>query len=587
MTVSEIGVRDYAAEALAAEAALHAAPSVVDVIAIRATVHPDDVALFDVARGTRLTYGELQDRSGSVAARLADAGVRGGDILALPVDVPLVDHAVVHHAAYLAGARPMVVRSLADLVGRPVTVDMPGGGAFRLLVVDPEHVGCAEAAAREDAGDALYDERSRTAVPRTGAELRQVFAPGWPKLLPMLRDMAYTVDPASFGSVLLWQYWRGRGGYAVTGDTVEPLVAAAAEHGVAAIVLTKPQYRTIGAATPHDMTAVREVDITCVTRVTPADNERVSAVFPEASPAAAPALDGRLRLLAARTGGSAAAAAAVSDAEPDTVTPMPPTPAPPLPELVGDVGAAYLELLIGVLTRWTFDHEYVPVADGLYRKVGIDRLARAIGRDWPADAETMVGVHRLRHLAACVAQVVADGVPGDLLEAGVWRGGSCMVMRAVLRAMGNESRQVWAADSYQGFPEQDFTLAASAPATDTAAYRFPLINVGLPLVRRNFERFGLLDDRVRFVPGWFHETLPGLDVGQLALLRLDGDLYDSTWAPLAALYPKLAPGGFCVVDDYGDVTACRAAVDEFRAANGITEPIEWIDTDAVYWRKAR
>jgi O-methyltransferase len=392
------------------------------------------------------------------------------------------------------------------------------------------------------------------------------------------------VEPASFGSALLWQFWRGRGGYLVTDGGVDALVAVVEKYGLGAVVLTKSQYRSLNEVTgfERDVTAVKEVDITSLTRVSKVDNERISALFPQASPAAAPAMDGRLRLLAARTG------AATPQTPVSANTPAPSERVAELSDLMGEVGASYVELLVGVLTRWAFDHEYVPAVGGeQYRKVAIDRQARAIGRDWPADAETMVGVHRLRHLAACVAQLVRDGVPGDLLEAGVWRGGSCMVMRAALRAMGEESKTIWAADSYAGFPEQDFTLAAAVDAEDTCAYRFPLISVGLPVVQRNFERYGLLDDRVRFVPGWFHETLPGLDVGELALLRVDGDLYDSTWAPLDAMYPKLAVGGYCIVDDYGDVSACRDAVDEYRRVHGITEPIQWIDTDAVYWRKTR
>jgi len=104
-------------------------------------------------------------------------------------------------------------------------------------------------------------------------------------------------------------------------------------------------------------------------------------------------------------------------------------------------------------------------------------------------------------------------------------------------------------------------------------------------VRRNFERFGLLDDRVRFLVGWFRDTLPNAPVERLALIRLDGDMYESTAVALESLYPKLSPGGFVIVDDYG-VPGARAATDDFRAEHGIEEPLELIDWAGAFWRKS-
>jgi hypothetical protein len=90
---------------------------------------------------------------------------------------------------------------------------------------------------------------------------------------------------------------------------------------------------------------------------------------------------------------------------------------------------------------------------------------------------------------------------------------------------------------------------------------------------------------VRFLPGWFSDSLPHAPVGQLAILRLDADLYASTMDALVPLYDKVAPGGFVVVDDYWAFTPCRMAITEFRESHGITEPIRRIDWSAVYWRK--
>ena len=93
------------------------------------------------------------------------------------------------------------------------------------------------------------------------------------------------------------------------------------------------------------------------------------------------------------------------------------------------------------------------------------------------------------------------------------------------------------------------------------------LNVGADEVRHNFERYGLLDDRVKFLVGWFKDTLPTAPIDQLAVMRLDGDMYESTIEAIEALYPKLSPGGFCIVDDYGsNASQAGAAVDDYRKA---------------------
>jgi O-methyltransferase len=92
---------------------------------------------------------------------------------------------------------------------------------------------------------------------------------------------------------------------------------------------------------------------------------------------------------------------------------------------------------------------------------------------------------------------------------------------------------------------------------------------------------------VRFLKGWFRDTLPTAPVQRLALLRLDGDLYESTTDALTHLYPEVSPGGFVVVDDYGDIAACRQAVTDYRKAHGIEEPIVPIDWSGAYWRRSR
>ncbi|MFN2607371.1 MAG: TylF/MycF family methyltransferase [Acidimicrobiales bacterium] len=209
---------------------------------------------------------------------------------------------------------------------------------------------------------------------------------------------------------------------------------------------------------------------------------------------------------------------------------------------------------------------------------------RRDGRDWPTDAETMIGTLRLDNLQSCVTSVLRDGVPGDLMETGVWRGGASIFMRGVLKAHGVTDRVVWAADSFQGLPRPEAERFG-----DDAGDRFwgyGALAVSLDEVKANFARYGLLDDQVRFLAGWFRDTLPGAPVERLAVLRLDGDMYESTIVALEALYPKLSPGGFVIVDDYGAVPACKSAVEDYRAASGIDDPIEEIDWGGVFWQRS-
>jgi O-methyltransferase len=164
----------------------------------------------------------------------------------------------------------------------------------------------------------------------------------------------------------------------------------------------------------------------------------------------------------------------------------------------------------------------------------------------------------------------------------VWRGGGTILMRAVLQACGDTERTVWVADSFQGLPEPDPDRYAADERDDHS--QWSQLAVSLEQVQANFARYGLLDDQVRFLPGWFRDTMPTAPIERVALLRLDGDMYESTIDPLRYLYPKLSSGGYVIVDDYA-LAGCKAAVDDYRAEHGITAPIERVDWTAVYWRK--
>jgi hypothetical protein len=106
-------------------------------------------------------------------------------------------------------------------------------------------------------------------------------------------------------------------------------------------------------------------------------------------------------------------------------------------------------------------------------------------------------------------------------------------------------------------------------------------------VRSNFEAFGLLDEKVSFLNGWFKETLPVAPISQLALMRLDGDYYESTMDALTNLYDKLSMGGIVIIDDYGEDewTNCRQAVDQFRAQRSIRDSLIAVDSKCYWWRR--
>jgi len=208
--------------------------------------------------------------------------------------------------------------------------------------------------------------------------------------------------------------------------------------------------------------------------------------------------------------------------------------------------------------------------------------ASSQGTRWPLFGYSMMGLERMRNLRECVETVVREGVPGDLMEAGVWRGGGCIYMAAILKTLDVIDRTVWVADSFEGLPKP----GGRSGMREADLSDHPYLEVSEEEVRANFARFGLLDaDRVRFLKGWFKDTMPTAPVGSLAVLRLDGDLYESTIDVLRPMYPKVSPGGFVVVDDYFSWPGCRKAVDEYREANGIVAEMKRIDWTGAYWRK--
>jgi hypothetical protein len=322
----------------------------------------------------------------------------------------------------------------------------------------------------------------------------------------------------------------------------------------------------------------------------------------------------------------------------------------------------------------------------LYECAGFSLAHREVGADEPSSALTWIGLRRLESLQSCVKTVLAEDVPGDILECGVLFGGAAAAAKAVLRAAGADAgpggRRVLCADTFvprdpaDRVPSEDKGVAAAAlewvgvrlarilahslPDSALAAVTtlidrvmpdgarsFPAlppgeevdptvvkwvrcvlraaghsqvpmpgcVGPGVHRVRSHFARLGLLDDNVIFLRGFFSASLgtddwpstaPLLEsavstasakaaprpkghhpvLRQLAVLRVDGDLFESTWTALEGAYHRLSAGGFCIIDDYNSFPGCKQAVDKFREARGITAPFECIDAHAVLWRKA-
>jgi hypothetical protein len=247
------------------------------------------------------------------------------------------------------------------------------------------------------------------------------------------------------------------------------------------------------------------------------------------------------------------------------------------------LGTSARDLYVDLLVRSVVDAIYGEPMPGPWR-VGnkFDRGERTPATLGPTTAHTMVGVDRLCNLRDLVQLALDEGIPGDFIETGVWRGGCCILMRGMLAANGVTDRKVYVADSFDGVPPPKPELY---PADrDNSLYRQRELAVPLDVVQSNFERYGLLDEQVVFVEGFFCDTLPALQCGPLALIRLDGDLYESTYLALDHLHPKLSAGGFAIIDDYGVAPECRQAVHEYRELHKIEAPMHQADRSAVWWR---
>ncbi|KKB74673.1 MULTISPECIES: TylF/MycF family methyltransferase [Bacillus] len=260
----------------------------------------------------------------------------------------------------------------------------------------------------------------------------------------------------------------------------------------------------------------------------------------------------------------------------------------------------YLELLkkTVLFEIWQEHERYipigVPVPESLQKETGLNDLKivrcvvpnpelRRTGTDWPPIAHSMIGRVRMNHLQMCMETVLQENIAGDFIETGVWRGGACIFMKGFLKVHGEDGRTVWVADSFEGLPAPD--IEKYPQDTGDRHHEVDFLRVSLEEVRRNFEKYDLLDENVQFLKGWFKDTLPEAPIERLAILRLDGDMYESTMDSLANLYGKVSKGGFVIIDDFS-LKGCHAAVLDFLKEQGLDESIlVSIDPYSVYWRK--
>ncbi|QWU44086.1 MULTISPECIES: TylF/MycF family methyltransferase [Bacillus] len=215
-------------------------------------------------------------------------------------------------------------------------------------------------------------------------------------------------------------------------------------------------------------------------------------------------------------------------------------------------------------------------------KPNVLKSERQDGMDWPRAAHSMIGRERMNQLHEALETVVRENIEGDFIETGVWRGGSCIFMNGFLQANNITDRNIWVADSFEGLP----TPNIEQYPRDFGDYlhSFDYLRVSLEQVQENFRKYDLLNDQVKFLKGWFKDTLPSAPIEKIAIARLDGDMYESTMDGLVNLYDKVSTGGYIIIDDYG-LPPCAEAVTDFRNQRNLKAPITKIDVFGVYWRK--
>lgn len=215
----------------------------------------------------------------------------------------------------------------------------------------------------------------------------------------------------------------------------------------------------------------------------------------------------------------------------------------------------------------------------LARRRSMDIVFKRLRRDIDADATyrqrqalcqpyTMTSAERMFALYQATDYVLDAGISGDLVECGVWRGGSALMMALELAERGaeEESRKLHLFDTFAGMSEPDASDGQAAREQWRKRQRKDHNDwcyAPEDEVRQNVAKSGIDNRRIVTVVGKVEDTIPASAPESIALLRLDTDWYESTRHELEHLYPRLAPGGVMIIDDYGHWDGARKAVDEY------------------------
>lgn len=199
---------------------------------------------------------------------------------------------------------------------------------------------------------------------------------------------------------------------------------------------------------------------------------------------------------------------------------------------------------------------------------------RKFGNDWPPHGFTMIGKARVANFRAAIEEVNRNGIAGAIVETGVWRGGACMFAAAVTRESSMPQRQIYLFDAFEAIGNYGEATAHFLDTSEKA-------------VRDGFEALGLMGENIHFRKGLFKDTVPAWDAGQIAVLRVDGNFYDSYQDALYYMYPHVPVGGIIIFDDVFSHAPVMRAWEDFKKDQGLGEELNRIDLHSAWFRKVK
>jgi O-methyltransferase len=207
--------------------------------------------------------------------------------------------------------------------------------------------------------------------------------------------------------------------------------------------------------------------------------------------------------------------------------------------------------------------------------------SRVEGSDWPSNAYSMIGLKRMNNLMDMLDYVRLNNIEGDLIETGVWKGGATIFMK-IYCDLYNLNKKVFVCDSFEGLPKPSGKFSSDI---GDIHHTYDALKVSLDEVKNNFKNYNCLDDNVVFIKGFFGQTLPNNnEIQKISLLRMDGDMYESTHDVFYSLYDKVVKSGVIIIDDFC-LDGCRDCVNDFRKEKNIISEYTVIDRCGIYWFK--